>query len=426
MNKNAFISLSISDMTREIVTLQIGNESNNVGVHLWNQLDIEQNQNNTLIDYNTYYTFNKKTNVPSPRVLIIDYRNTFGYLLNENESKLNSDDTDLSIEIINRQIENNFWSKKLKTKAKFHSKSLIPLTDYWYTTNNEQNQFDIYPIGQEIYKKMFHQIENSLHYLLESCDSLQSFRCLYDINNSFSGLFTSIQDYLHDECPKQPMWSFGIGEKSSLLNLSLSLIHSIHENQMPTSTYLKPIDDYQLGLTIQHSLLSSSISLDLLADRLCPMKKNFLNLFSKIPLNLNHQTLYNYLEKNDLFQLQNPIACHYFLRGIEENQLYNQSLYHFNIQTSGDLMSIYLREQYGTRMFLSMNSWIEKYDHMNILTGLINDENYSLKFFDNLLKEIKKINWKLLSKRWQENDYDEQLFEQLINDLNTLHEQYQL
>jgi hypothetical protein len=77
-------------------------------------------------------------------------------------------------------------------------------------------------------------------------------------------------------------------------------------------------------------------------------------------------------------------------------------------------------------MFLSMNSWIEKYDHMNILTGLINDENYSLKFFENLLKEIKKINWKLLSKRWQENDYDEQLFEQLINDLNTLHEQYQL
>ncbi|CAF5115913.1 unnamed protein product, partial [Rotaria socialis] len=63
-------------MGREIVTLQIGNDSNNVGTELWNQLDVEHTHDNTLIDYNTYYTFNKKTNVPSPRVLIIDYRNT--------------------------------------------------------------------------------------------------------------------------------------------------------------------------------------------------------------------------------------------------------------------------------------------------------------------------------------------------------------
>jgi hypothetical protein len=409
-------------MTREILTLQIGNQSNNVGVHLWNQLDVELNHNNTLIDYNNYYTFDKKTNLPSPRVLIIDYRNTFGYLLDENEEKFKTNNNS-SIEIINRPIENNFWSKKLKTKAKFHSKSLIPLTDYWYRPNNEENQFDIYPIGEQVFKKSFDQIENSLHFLLESCDSLQSFRCLYDVNNSFSGLFTSIQDYLHDECPKQPIWSFGIGEQSSLLNLSLSLIHSLNDNQMPTC--LSSMDDYYLGLTIQHSLFSSLIPLDLLADRLCPMKKNFLNLFSQIPLELNHQTFYHYLEKLNLFQSMNPIACHYFIRGIEQQQLYNQSLYHFNIPTSGELFATYLREQFGSKLFVSTDSWIEKYDHMNILTGLINDTNYSLNFFDNLLKEMKKINWKLLSKRWQENDYDEQIFEQLMNDLNFLHEQYQ-
>ncbi|CAF4421441.1 unnamed protein product, partial [Adineta steineri] len=160
------------------------------------------------IDYNTYYTFNKKTNVPSPRALIIDYRNTFGYLLDEIETSLHTNkNDDSSIEIIKRSTESNVWSNKLKTKAKFHPKSLIPLTDYWYSPVKEENQFDIYPIGQQIYKKMSDQIENSLHYLLESCDTLQSFRCLYDVNNSFSGLFTSIQDYLHDECPKQLIWS---------------------------------------------------------------------------------------------------------------------------------------------------------------------------------------------------------------------------
>lgn len=404
-------------MTREIVTLQIGNESNNVGVHLWNQLEIEQNH---LIDYNTYYTFNKKTNLPSPRALIIDYRNTFGDLFNENQ-KIEKKDS--SIEIINRQIEDNFWSKKLKTKAKFNSKSLIPLIDYWYSPDNEKNQFDIYPIGQEIYKKLFDQIDNSCHYLLESCDSLQSFRCLYDVNTSFSGLFASIQDYLHDECPKQPIWSFGIGEKPSVLNLSLSLFNSLNINQMPTINCFNHTDDYHLGLAIQHSLLSSLTPLDVLADRLCPMKKHLLNLFSQIPFELNQQTLYNVLEKTDIFQLEQPIACHYFLRGIPQEQLYNQSLYKFNIQTSGDLISTYLQEQYGSKMYLSTNSWTEKYDQMNILTGLINDEKYSANFFDNLLKGIKKINWKVLSKRWEENGFDEQAFEQLTNDINTLQEQ---
>ncbi|CAF2754498.1 unnamed protein product [Rotaria sp. Silwood2] len=415
-------------MVHEIVTLQIGNTSNNVGTELWNQLDVEQTHNNTLIDYNTYYTYNKKTNIPSPRVLIIDYRNTFGYLLNEDVTNVNSSTSNnSSIEIVNREIDNNFWSKNLKTKAKFHSKSLIPLTDYWYySSNNHDNQFDIYPIGQQIYKKMFDQIENSLHYLLETCDSLESFRCLYDVNNSFSGLFTSIQDYLYDECPKKPIWSFGIGDKTSLLNLSLSLIHSINENQMPTIACLNEFDIYKLSLSIQHSLLSSTLTPDLLADHLCPMKKNFLNLFSKIPLNLNHKTLFNYLELNDLFQLNKPISCHYFIRGIEQKQLYNKELYNLNISTSSELISTYLREQYGTKMFISTNSSIEKYDNMSFITGLFNDDEYSFKFFDYLLTNMKKINYKTLSQRWQENDFDEQIFEQLMNNLNTLHEQYQL
>lgn len=410
--------------TREILTLQIGHDSNNIGVHFWNQFDLEQRQSNLLIDYNSYFTFNSKSNLPSPRVFIVDYRNTFGYLLDENEEKYQKN-SDPSIEIINRPMEDHFWSKRLKTKAKFHSRSLFPLTDYWYSPVKEENQFDIYPIGQQVFRKSFDQIENSLHFLLESCDSLQSFRCLYDVNNSFAGLFTSIQDYLHEECPKQPIWSFGIGEKSSLLNLCLSLTHSLNENQMPTLTGLNPTADYQLGLAIQHSLFSSMTPLDILADRLCPMKKNFLNLFYEIPLELKHEYFYNFLEKTDRFQMSNPLACHYFIRGIEQNQLYNQSLYRFNITNSADLLSTYFREEYGSKLYLSTDSWTEKYDEMNILTGLINEQNYSVKFFEELIEEMKKLNWKTLSKRWQENDFEEQNFEQLFNDLHILTEQYQ-
>lgn len=416
-----------SDMAREIITLQIGNDSNNIGTELWNQLDIEHSRNNTLIDYNTYYTFNRKTNVPSPRALIIDYRNTFGLLFNENDTNTKSEETHPSIEIINRTIEDNFWSKNLKTKAKFNTKSLIPLTDYWYYSNkdNKDNQFDIYPIGEQIYKKMFDGIELSLHYLLESCDSLQSFRCLFDINTSFSGLFTSMQDYLSDECPKKPIWSFGIGEKPSVLNLSLSLTHSLIENQMPTIACLNNNDNSNLALSIQHSLIPSNLTLDLLADRLCPMKNFYLNLHSKIPVDLKHKTLHNYLELNDEFHLEKPISCHYFIRGIEQKELYNRNLYNFNVQTSAELVEVYLHEQYGKKVFVSTDSWTDKYENTSFITGLFNDNNYSLKLFENLKDEISKISYKTLSKRWEENDFDEQAFEQLRNNINSLNDQYQ-
>lgn len=408
-------------MTREILTLQIGNQSNHIGVHFWNQLEYEFNHQNTHIDYNTYFTFDKKTNLPTARVLICDYRNTFGCLLEENQVKF---DADSSVEVINRTKDENSWAKKLKTRARFHEKSLIPLRDYWYTPNSEENQFDIYPIGQETFRTNRDLFENSMHFLLESCDSLQSFRCLYDVNNSFSGVFSSIQDYLHDECPKQPIWSFPVGKPTSLFNQTFSVLNSMNENQMPTIISPENLDPYHSSLAIQHSLYSSLIPLDVLADRLCPSKQTLLRLFSKIPLDLHSSTLMNYLEKTDIFSTLNPSAAHLFIRGIDQKQLYNQSVYKFNIQTSGELIEKFLQEEYNSHMFLSTNSWNEKYDDMNLLAGLINDEKFSSKYFENLLNNFKKTNLKLISKRWQEYNFDEQIFEQLINDLNFLHEQY--
>ena len=417
-------------MVHEIVTLQIGHYSNYVGTHLWNSLDTEQSNENAHIDYQAYYTLNPKTNVPSPRVLIVDYRNTFGQLLDESPSQ--SLPTSASMEVIERPADGQFWSKQLKSRAKFQPKSLLPLTDYWYSANEAENQFDIYPVGEQLYKKMFDPIEHSLHYLLESCDSLQSFRCLFDVNNSFSGLFTSIQTHLADECPKRPLWSFALGEKtpSSPLNLALTLTHSINDNQMPTIACLNPIAPELLGLAIHHSLFSPTLSLDLLADRLCPAKASLLDLFWKIPLDLKKKTLHGYLDTTDLFPLNRPLACHCFLRGIEQKALYNPSLYKLNISTSAELLATYLREQYGSNMFLSSDSWVEPFanyqgESISLLTALINDPQSASATFARLQKEISKSSYKVLSKRWEENEFDQAAFEQVLTDLETLHGQYE-
>jgi hypothetical protein len=420
-------------MTREIVTLQIGHNANYVGAHLWNHLHIEQNNQNTQIDYNTYFNSHAKTNIGTPRVLIVDYRNTFGHLFDENPNHNVTNDS--SIEIIQRTNDKQFWSNELNSQVKFHSKSLIPLNDYWYPVNDEENQFDIYPIGEQTFKTMFNSIEHGLHYQLESCDAIQSFRCLFDVTNSFSGLFTSVGDYLADECPKQPIWSFALGNRSTSLpiNLSLALSHSLTNNRMPIISCLDQADPVRLALAIQHALFSPTLTLDLLADQMCPMKTNLLNLFWKLPWDLHETTLYNYLQDNDLLTLTNPLACHCFLRGIHQQQLCNTSLYKLSFSTSADLIDRYLREQYESNVFLSTHSWLETFsgkfvrqtfDNAALLSALTNDQDYSVKFIGQLRQDLKKINYKQLSKRWEENDFDEQTFDQLVNEINISYEQY--
>lgn len=194
---------------------------------------------------------------------------------------------------------------------------------------------------------------------------------------------------------------------------------------MPTLACLDNPDAFETSLAIQHALYSSLFPLDVLADRLCPMKRSFLKLFSKIPFDYApSKTLMNYLDKTDLFPSLNPSAMHFVVRGLTKAQLYNSSVSKFDFETAGELIERYLREEYNSHMFISNTSWTEKYDGINVLSAMINDEKSSEEFFGQLIEKLKKSNLKTISKRWQENNFDEQMFEQLINDLSVLHEQY--
>ncbi|CAF4561308.1 unnamed protein product, partial [Didymodactylos carnosus] len=114
---------------------------------------------------------------------------------------------------------------------------------------------------------------------------------------------------------------------------------------------------------IQHSLISSSFTYDTLVDRLCPRKNYLLSLSSMLPFDFNSSsTLLAYLQDRDLFSDltnltpfinqekidNNPLACHCFIRGINQQHLYNrhttQSTLQFNSASS--LIDNYFHEQY--------------------------------------------------------------------------------
>lgn len=414
----------MSKMNREIISLQIGHSSNEIAVHFWNHFDVEQT--NEKIDFENYF-FNKT----SPRALIVDYRNAFGNLLDENSNLSASKNS--SIEIIRRAFAENFWTKNLNSRTNFNRKSLIPLVAFWHQENVQENPFEIFPVGEQTFKTMFDEFETSLHFLLESSDSLQSFRCLFDVNNSFSGLFTSIQTYLIDECPKRPIWSFAAENSvSSTLNFALTLTNSSFHNEMPTIFSPTPVDPIRQALAIQHVFFSCSTPLDVLVDHLCPQKNFLLKLSSKIPLELEKTSFFQQLQTNELLPLDDPIAVRCFIRGIDENQLFNRSLHNLPFSTSAELLSTFFNEKFGSKTFVSTSSWTDKFsgrfsneyfDRIPLITALSNEPKFSADLIEKLDKDLKKIRWKTLSQRWSENEFDEQRFDELVNDVQTLNEQ---
>ena len=201
---------------------------------------------------------------------------------------------------------------------------------------------------------------------------------------------------------------------------------------MPTILNRTPLDPVRHALAMQHVFLSSSTPFDLLADQMCPQKNFLLNLSAKIPLDLKKKTFFQILQTEELFPLNEPIAAHCFLRGIEPNELFNRSLHNLPVSNSAELLSTYFREQFGSQMFVSTSSWDEKFtgrladesfDRVALLSALINDTKFSSDLFEQLEKDLKKTPWKTLSKRWHENEFDEQRFDELINDVQTLNEQ---
>jgi len=194
-------------------------------------------------------------------------------------------------------------------------------------------------------------------------------------------------------------------------------------------------DSFRLSLAIQHALNSSSLlTLDILADRLCPMKTNLLFLESQLPFNLQNKTLFSYLQDRDLLVSDDPLACHCFVRGINSTQLYNRTTTSLHFNSPSDLLDSYFREQYGSQTYSSTYSWPEpliaksnkfEFNGVSLMTLLINDRKRSLSIIDRLMNETKTYNYKLLSKRWEENGFDEQSFQQLNVDLDILHERYE-
>ncbi|KAG1681982.1 Protein misato 1 [Nymphon striatum] len=97
------------------------------------------------------------------------------------------------------------WSDFLRVHL--HPKSIYVLKDHQFNSNEES--FSVFGFGKELFDCETHrdELEDRIRYFAEECDYLQGFHVLTDTQNGFSGLGSSMTQYLREEFSKSAIFA---------------------------------------------------------------------------------------------------------------------------------------------------------------------------------------------------------------------------
>lgn len=99
------------------------------------------------------------------------------------------------------------WSDFLNIHL--HPKSVNIINEFSH--NSSELPFDIHGCGYQTMSATdtWTEAEDRLHFFTEECDQLQGFQMLVDTHDAFSGVATSVLEYLEDDFPGKSVLTFG-------------------------------------------------------------------------------------------------------------------------------------------------------------------------------------------------------------------------
>lgn len=236
-------------MSREILTIQLGNYSNYVGTHWWNiqeaSFNYDPNADPSEIDHDILYregrTAARQTTF-TPRLLLLDLQGTLKFMPEEGElyGGKNTDSNNIlkevawdldKVEVIRKEpVKKNEYQKDLEQAAtqveaadeeekdynfkdtvndwidfsysRFHPRSINIVNKY--THSKEENQFDTITNGMELWGDYSFQDEftDKIRQYVEECDGCQGFQTLFDCVDGFAGISVKCLEHLQDEYGK--------------------------------------------------------------------------------------------------------------------------------------------------------------------------------------------------------------------------------
>ncbi|XP_055524214.1 protein misato [Wyeomyia smithii] len=237
-------------MSREILTLQLGNYANYVGTHWWNiqeaSFRYDPTAEPTEIDHDILYREGQTTSgltTFTPRMLLLDLKGTLKFMPEEGElygehQKAQSEqilsevawDPD-RVEVISHKLaEKCEYQKDLQldiesseceddhekdynfkdtvsdwidySYSRFHPRSINIVNEYVHS--KEENQFDTIINGLQLWGQtnLEDEFGDKVRQYIEECDSCQGFQVLFDCVDGFAGLAIKTLEHLQDEYNK--------------------------------------------------------------------------------------------------------------------------------------------------------------------------------------------------------------------------------
>ncbi|KAH8653464.1 tubulin nucleotide-binding domain-like protein [Xylariales sp. PMI_506] len=234
---------------REIITLQLGQQSNYLGTHFWNT------QHPNSLAQESYFTYNQDeesavehdvhfrpgigadgTETYMPRTVIYDLKGGFGSLRKINALYELEDGEPTALwngqTVVQRQqpIEPSAYQESLDTGAAppelttstvrywsdfnrvyFHPRSIIQLNEY--ELNSSLRPFEKWGMGEELFSSLDkdHDIlDRDLRPFVEEADHMQGLQIMTGIDDAWGGFAAKYLERLRDEYGKTPIWVWGL------------------------------------------------------------------------------------------------------------------------------------------------------------------------------------------------------------------------
>ncbi|KAI0023234.1 tubulin domain-containing protein [Xylariomycetidae sp. FL0641] len=298
---------------REIVTLQLGQQSNYVGTHFWNTQESYFTygaEEESPVDHDVHFRPGlgaDGTETFMPRTVIYDLKGGFGTLRKINALYDATEDAASSAlwqgqPVVHRQqpIEASIYQESLETgqappelttstvrywsdfnRVFFHPRSLIQLNEY--DLNSTLMPFEKWHMGEELFASLDKEhdlVDRDLRPFVEEADQMQGVQVMTGIDDAWGGFAARYMERLRDEYGKTPIWVFGVQEPVrglprdkrllKLVNKARALVElnsqaslvvplALPEKHLPPSVHLDPSSPWHVSALYSSAIESTTL-----------------------------------------------------------------------------------------------------------------------------------------------------------------------
>ncbi|KAJ2986212.1 hypothetical protein NUW58_g5135 [Xylaria curta] len=278
---------------REIITLQLGQQSNYVATHFWNTQESYFTygaDEESPVDHDVHFRPGlgaDGTETFMPRTVIYDLKGGFGTLKRLNDLYDITEDASSSSlwpgqAVVHRQepIEASAYQQSLDTgqappelttstvrywsdfnRVFYHPKSVVQLNEY--ELNSTLMPFEKWHMGEELFANLDKEhdlLDRDLRPFAEEADNMQGIQIMSGIDDAWGGFAAKYIEQIRDEYGKTPVWVFGVQEPVRGLPREKRLLKLV--NKARALAELSSQASLVVPLAMPEELLPSSIHLD--------------------------------------------------------------------------------------------------------------------------------------------------------------------